>query len=134
MRFTVTEQPTEWRYGWSMFLSFVTLSVIPGYGVARMPLEVSLAWRDPGQAERQERLRYEYSLSTFIWVPLVVHPDLFAGLNGGYDESPKIAQAALERTVARLADDLRVRLASADPAAPPGDVAGVTCPRPGSGP
>jgi hypothetical protein len=124
-RFTVTQLPTEFEHGWSMAVSLLTLSVIPGYFVDRTRFEVNLAWRDSAQLERRDHLQYESRMSNFVWAPLAVYPDFFMGLNGGW-ESSKSKDGGLEGTMARLADDLRVRLVRE--AAPGSDEVGVVCP------
>lgn len=127
-RFTVTER-VQHEHVWSGLLSFFTLSVIPGYVVDRRTLDVDLALGNPAQAGTREHLEYETRASTFIWVPLIVYPDVFVGINGGW-VSAKGKDAGFEGTVQRLADDLRHRLGRGEPDSPWSEVDGVVCPSP----
>lgn len=126
-RFTVTQPLVEGRHAWSLLASLLSASAIPGYGMERRALEVDVAGRDPARGDRPERLRYEARVRYFSWLPFVVHPDFFASVNGGW-LSAEAKDAGFDGTVARLADDLRVRHGGAGTEAPPGDAAGVTCP------
>jgi hypothetical protein len=122
---------TESHYLWSVIVSALTLSVVPGYMVDRTRLDVSLAWRDSRQTERHGSFKYEYEVRTFVWAPLIVHPDFFVGLNGGWtsDKEETAGKDAFDRTVAVIAHDIRMRLDPAGTGAPLLDVDGVSCPK-----
>src|SRR5512138_2837504 len=121
--FVVTQRERRYQHGWSMALSLLTFSIIPGYASERRDVEARIG---------RELLVYERGVNHFVWAPFIVHPDFVASVNGGwesarYKEMYGGAGAGFERTVERLADDLRVRLGREDPEAPSREAVGVTC-------
>ena len=73
----------------SAVLSFLTLSVVPGYVVERKTLNVDIV----GRRGATLHLQYQARTTLLIWLPLIVAPDIILSLSGGF-ESPKIATAA----------------------------------------
>lgn len=124
--FTITVHEAEDQLAWSGMISFFTLSVIPGYMVERRSLEVNLAWHDAAQGERRDHLAYEVRTRSFVWAPLIVHPDFVLSMGGSW-VSARYEDAGFEATFRRLADDLRDRLGR-EGRAPPPDGGGVSCP------
>lgn len=117
---------------WSAWLSFFTLSVVPGHYVQRTTLEVNLASADAAHVRQNEHLQYQSRMAVFVWFPLIFfHPDIFAGLNGG-SESAQEKDAGFEQLVGRLGDDIRARLGRAGETPPTGEGVGVVCPKPPS--
>ncbi len=121
--FTVTQRERRYEHGWSMALALLTFSIIPGYAVERHDVEVRIG---------RELLVYERGVNHFVWAPFVVHPDFVSSIDGGwesarYKDMYRDMGAGFERTVQRLADDLRSRFGREAPDAPPADAAGVTC-------
>ncbi len=125
--FTVAQPAPSYEHGWSMMLSMFTLSVVPGYAVERHPLHVNIASTDASRAGRPEHVEYETTVSHFVWVPLIVHPDYVASINGAW-QSARYEEGGFERMVQRLADDLRARFGRAGAVWNEAD--GVTCPTP----
>ena len=111
----------------STALSGMSFSIIPGYGGNESTLEVDLAWAGDSQVRRTDHLRYQSREHYFIWLPLIVYPDLIATAGGVWERSEK-QEAGLRRMVWRLADDIRLRVAH-DGAVPPIELTGgVSCP------
>jgi hypothetical protein len=121
--FTVTYGASHTQGGWSMVLSFLTLSIVPGYFVESGGLYVDLVWVD-GDVEKREHFRYVTHTTFYIWLPLLLfHPDLVGG-NGGWS-SDRMNDRGFEQSVARIGDDVRARLGR-DGAR---STAGVACPK-----
>jgi hypothetical protein len=125
--FTVTSSGSYEGPAWSFWLSFFTLSVVPGYFAQHTTLDVNFGQRD---AAENEHLLIGFRSQLFIWLPLLVHPDVFAGLNGGWESSKK-HDDAFDRTVERLGDELRLRLGRDGGASRPNEGRAV-CPRAGA--
>jgi hypothetical protein len=117
-----------YEWGWSLFLSFFTLSLVPGYGVDVTTVDVDLSWLDADQVEKIEHLQYRSRMHFFWWLPLVVYPNIFMSINGGW-ESSKVKDGGYEQILERLGDDIRTRLGreSAGPGADESPKVGVAC-------
>lgn len=113
---------------WSMVVSLLTFSVVPGYYVQRKTLDVDLAWRDAAQAGKTERLHYQSSAHAFSWLPLIVAMDFIWAVADGW-VSPRVEDAGFKQMVERLGDDIRARLGGDTAAAPVRGTGGVACPR-----
>lgn len=128
VRFTVTERE-ETDHEWSMVLSGVTFSLLPGYMVERRTLDVELSRLDssqPGKTGMTEHLRYGSATRAYFWAPLIVYPDFIWSPVAGWSSS-RYEDGGFERTIARLADDLRDRLGRGGPEASPSELVGVAC-------
>jgi hypothetical protein len=110
----------------SAVLSFLTLSVVPGYLVQRKTLNVDIAARDAAQGGEARHLQYQARTTLLIWLPLIVAPDVFMSLSGGW-QTPKIDDGGFREMVARLGDDLRLRLGRFGADLPPPQPPGVKC-------
>jgi hypothetical protein len=129
--FTITRHAKD-QGVWSVFLSFATLSVLPGYMVSRGIVDVDLAWIDAARVRKDEHLQYESRATTFVWLPLIFYPDFFVGLNGGWESSnvKKRGEAAEEQLFERLGEDIRTRLGRNGEAPPTGRGVRIGCPKP----
>jgi hypothetical protein len=128
--FTVTRRDTNPFDSWSTWLSFLTFSLVPGYSVASETLDADLAEPGDEQGPQKEHLQYESREVFFFWAPLIVYPDLLGTISGGW-QSSKMNDAAknrFPRLVQRLADDIRLRLGTAEGGASRSRVASVVCP------
>jgi len=117
--------------GWSSMLSFFTFSLVPGYSVGSQTLDVDLTEPGAEQGPKTEHLQYESREAVFFWAPLIVYPDLFLTTAGGW-QSSKMDDAGkniFPRLVQRLADEIRVRLGTAEAGASGSRVGGVACPK-----
>jgi hypothetical protein len=119
---------TTYEWEWSLFLSFLTFSLVPGYGVQLTTVDVNLSWLAADQVEKIEHLQYRSRMHVFWWLPLVVYPDFFFGISGGW-ESSKVTNAGYEQILERLGDDMRTRLGreSAGAGADENPKVGVAC-------
>jgi hypothetical protein len=131
--FTVTFGGTTEGAGSSLALSVLTYSIVPGYFAERRTLDVDLASGEGGPVEKKEHLQYQARTQLFIWLPLIVHPDVIATLGGGW-ESAKLKDNGFERTIGRLGDDLRARLGPQVDEPPDNGGLGVSCPEPSAPP
>jgi hypothetical protein len=125
--FTLTRRGIEYDGIWSLVVSGLTLSLVPGYYVEWRTVDVNLAWPDAARVRKNEHLQYRSRMTVFVWLPLVVYPDIFAGINGGWVSS-KEKDAGFERMVERLGDDIRTRLGRDRETTPPSEGVGVVCP------
>ena len=116
-------------YEWSMVLSAITFSIIPGYIAERHVMDVSLARTDPAQPGRPEPLQYLSKKAGYIWAPFLVYPDFIESPVAAWG-SEKYRDGGFEGTMARLADDLRDTFGRGGAPALRGSGAGVTCPVP----
>lgn len=94
---------------WSVVLSMLTYSVVPGYGVERKTLDVDLAWDHGARTEKIEHLQYQARTNLFIWLPLIVAPDVIFAVTDGR-VAPKVDDGGLTPMIERLGDDIRVRV------------------------
>jgi hypothetical protein len=118
---------------WSMFLSMFTLSVVPGYSVQRTTLDVDFAWVDAAQVPKNEHLQYRSRKALFMWLPLIVYPDVVGGIGGGW-ESSKSKDGGFDQMVGRFGDDIRARLGRAGKTPSTARGGAVACPKlPSSG-
>jgi hypothetical protein len=137
--FTVTPLDRAYAYEWSMMLSFLTLSIVPGYLAERYNVEVDIALRNPGKGGAREHLVYERGVDGFFWAPFIVYPDTFGSINGGWDSTryqeiqKKGDMVGFEETIQRLADDLRIRFGRRGLESTTTEAVGVTCPSAGNG-
>lgn len=110
----------------SLAVSALSFSVLPGYDLTAYTLDADLAWAGEARERRTEHLRYQSSERLFIWLPLIVYPDVVATPGGVWERAEK-KDAGIRRMVWRLADDIRMRIAR-DGAMPTMErTGGVTC-------
>ncbi len=121
-RFTVTELE-ESKHDWSMVLSLLTFSIVPGYFAERDTLDVNIASPTNGV----EHLRYQRQVSYYAWAPLIVHPDYIGTVVAAW-MSAEAEDGGAENMMRRFAADVRDRLALDDPAVPWSEANGVACP------
>jgi hypothetical protein len=122
--FTVTLRERRYEHGWSMALSMLTFSIVPGYLAERHDVEAHVGL---------ERLVYERGVDGYLWAPFIFRPDFIGSVNGGWESARYKGMyegmgAGFDETIQRLADDLRARLGREVAAAPSSEAAGVTCP------
>ena len=86
----------------SAVVSFLTLSLVPGYVVQRKTLNVDIAGAP-------EHLQYQARTTLIIWLPLIVSPDIIMSMSDGL-QTAKIDDGGFRQMVGRLGDDLRARL------------------------
>ena len=128
VHFTFSDTEVD-DYEWSMVLSAVTFSIIPGYFAERHVMDVSLARADPARLGRPERLQYRSKKAGYIWAPFLVYPDFIESPVAAWG-SEKYTDGGFEGTMARLADDLRDRFGRGGAPAALDSKSGVTCPVP----
>ena len=127
---TITLRSENRGEGTSLALSAMSFSVIPGYRVTTSTLTANLAWAGESGARRTDHLRYQSSEHFFVWLPLIIYPDVVATPGGVWTRAEK-SDADIRRMVWRLADDIRLRIAR-DGAMPPTErTGGVACPEGG---
>ena len=68
----------------SLIIAGLSLSVIPGYVSEESIIDIQFASRTHDGAMVEDQYRYTYGTSSYIWLPFVVYPDFFVGINGGY--------------------------------------------------
>jgi len=110
----------------SLFLSFLSLSVVPGYVVERKTLNVDIVGRHAAQGGAAEHLQYQARTTLLIWLPLIVAPDIVMTMSGGW-QSPKIDDGGFRQMVGRLGDDLREVLGRDERDFPAPQTPGVKC-------
>jgi hypothetical protein len=103
----------------SAVLSFLTLSVVPGYVEERKTLNVDIAGAP-------EHLQYQARTTLLIWLPLIVAPDILMSLSGGWQTS-KIDDGGFRQMAERLGDDLRAELGRDGTELPAPQTPGVKC-------
>lgn len=128
VEFTLTRRGVEYDGIWSVVVSGLTLSLVPGYYVERRTVDVDLAWPDAAQVRKNEHLQYQSRMTVFVWLPLVVYPDIIGSINGGW-ESSKEKDAGFEGMVERLGDDIRTRVGRDRETPPLSEGVGVVCPK-----
>ncbi len=122
-RFTVTELE-ESKHDWSMVLSLLTFSIVPGYFVERDTLDVDIA--SPAAPNVVEHLRYQRQVSYFAWAPLIVHPDYVGTVVAAW-MSAEAEDGGAENMMLRFAADLRDRVALDGPDVAWSEAYGVAC-------
>lgn len=100
---------TDTLYTVSGFLSFLSLSAIPGYIVDRTRVDMPFALMDANGAIIRDSYRYEYRDRYFLWLPLVFNPDVIMGVNGGYINESK-ENKGLELVLTRFLYDVSERV------------------------
>jgi hypothetical protein len=129
-RFTITED-VKWKHDWTVRLSMLTFSVLPGYAEEVHRLQVSLSEPDSREAGRIAHLQYESAVRNFIWLPLIVHPDFIGSMNGAWEsaKAKNASEVAFSGMIQRLADDLRVSLGRDGALSSWSEEDGVACPQ-----
>ncbi len=89
--FLVTpEHPTDSPLlRFSLLLSLLTFSAIPGYYVYDTPFSFQFSAMDANGITATGDFSYQYHTRTFLWAPLIVYPDFVVSINGGYINKAK---------------------------------------------
>lgn len=91
----------------SGMVSVLTFSLVPGYLSETYRVEVLFEAGSAGGAVLQDVFRYEYTLRSYIWLPLMLHPDAT-----WFGPSEALQRSVLEGVVQRMLRDAQARLAA----------------------
>lgn len=112
----------------SLAASFVTFGALPGYLAIHDTPRMQLTSKDATGKVFQETFQYPCHLRIFLWAPLIVYPDIYVSINGGYINQKKEALAMQQDGLNYFMHATKVRLQNPPPNQAEVSIAPLSCP------